>query len=339
MRLGTIAYGGGATLAASLLVIMGFAACSSGNAGGGFVPDGGDAAGSGATGGTRATGGSGGFATGGSGGLATTGGSGGLATGGSGGSGTGGSPPGGSPLGGACTESSQCPAGLTCVTNIGGQTLPGGLCTTTCGSDAADPDAECAELRVGALCIALGPEGAEEPWCVEPCVEGQSTACHGRQNAACFRLVNTATQEPVANACIPLCSNDAHCAPLVCNGESGLCAPTRDPGTLPIGSPCDVNALTDQCANGFCAEYDDAGNAFCTAYCRGASSCGWTGPTSGTTPQALCALTAAVSPGPVDVGFCAQTCGTSTPCLQSLFVCSPDATLASFGLDGICFRF
>jgi hypothetical protein len=262
---------------------------------------------------------------------------GGGASGGSGGSGgTGGTPS--NPLGAACETNADCGADLTCVTSIGGQNIPGGLCTVTCGADSADPDAECTALRTGAFCIGVGPAGAEEPWCVEPCTEGQSTACHGRQNAACFGLVSTDTQEPVGNACIPLCSNDGQCAPMVCDGESGFCSDVADPGTLPIGSSCDANSLVDQCANGFCAEFDDAGNAFCTAYCRGAVSCGWAGPTSNTSPAALCALTAAATPGVADLGFCAATCRCNSECAQSLFICEADPSLSTFGLAGICFR-
>jgi hypothetical protein len=332
MRLGTIAYGGGATLAASLLVIMGFAACSSGTAGGsgGFAGDAGDTggmAGTGAVGGS----GTGGRASGGTGGRIGTGGS--AGTGGSGG--TGGTSTGPATLGGACADNADCAADLICVTSIGGQTVPGGLCTASCGLNPADIDAECTAIRAGSLCLQMGPPGGEAAYCTEPCTEGVSTACQGRQNAACIGLVNTATQEPVGNACLPVCSNDAQCAPLVCNGDTGFCAQDHGPGTLPIGSPCSVSALTDECANGFCSEYV-AGSGFCTAYCRPsvAASCGWSG--SGT-PAAFCGLTAADVPGPADIGFCAQTCNTVTDCAISGFTCVPDTRLTPLGRAGVCF--
>jgi hypothetical protein len=241
-------------------------------------------------------------------------------------------------LGRACTSDTQCGEGLTCVTEVGGSVLPGGLCTKPCAGvqDALSSDAYCAEEAPGAICVGLA-SGDANAYCLQGCTVGTDTSCFGREDAACEELTDG------SHACIPICNADAFCTTSThpnCSGETTWCETAPDPGTLPLGSHCDPNAAIDECAEGTCFLYDDAGNGFCSSPCRIGTvpQCGWDG-TSPTAADALCLLLLDSQASNADLGYCSQLCNCDADCRYPGFVCNPLTALSQFGKAGYCFLF
>ena len=136
--------------------------------------------------------------------------------------------------------------------------------------------------------------------------------------------------------------DDAQCTDAThsfCSGESNWCTTAADPGTLPLGSHCDPNAAVDECADGTCFLYDDAGNGFCSSACRIGTvpQCGWDGQS--TDASGLCLLVVDSNASNADVGFCAQLCNCDADCLYPGFICNPVSALGQLGKAGYCFKF
>lgn len=302
----------------------------------------------GGKGGSTGTGGKGGLLGGSTGtGGARTGGAGGGTSGGS--DGTGGTVSKSTNLGRACATNATCgtASGLSCVTD---PVIPQGLCSATC-----ETDADCQKISAGAVC--------NSGLCLEGCAIGPDALnkCHDRPDFACqfFDSVTTTTlcsvDEDCANsavcnngscvdiitACQPTCASDDDCAGDFCNIGTGLCQATKPAGKA-VGSACDVNATTDECA-GMCIG-DSAGTfSLCSGYCTFGvqGGCGWNGVGPA---QAGCMFVPRYVQdlGAGDVGYCGQLCDCNDDCLNPTAKCLSFAALeledfeTFYGRKGYC---
>ena len=311
----------------------GGAAASSGTAGsGGLGGDGGG--GSGGDGGV----GPGGV---GPGGVGPGGGPGGVGPGGVGG-GTGGGPT--SDLGSRCDSDGDCDGGLFCVRSdsalFDGQGPAFGICTADCTGGAV----QCASLKPGALCVAMGASS----YCFEGCSFGPTTQnqfsinkCHGRPELACSPLDAGGTIFP---GCLPNCNSDADCAAGFCDRGTGMCASVPPPG-LALNSPC--SGMNHAQCLGNCGQIETSPGMtveLCTERCTvGAfDACGWDGspPADGLCIFSVAAVISGGGPGVGDLGLCGQACDCTAECRNPAMICAPwgdDGSLeAQTGKAGFC---
>jgi MYXO-CTERM domain-containing protein len=235
-------------------------------------------------------------------------------------------------IGGACAKPSDCPAGVTCLlpssTKLGGGGPAKGLCTVDCSING---QADCDAVDPGSLCLANGEIG----YCFESCIGGDplpgTTKCKDRPDMAC-------TPASTGDAyCKPTCRGNSDCAPRLCDPVSGLCVDTQT-GSKPIGSACDPNAATNDCA-GSCLPGGNpptSDNSMCSAACSiGEPGACDVDPKSTSLPLAACLLAAYPGEGKGDIGGCAQLCSCDNDCLNKSFVCGA-VDLATVGRAGMC---
>lgn len=116
-------------------------------------------------------------------------------------------------IGNACEQSSDCGAGLSCITAtsdfLGIPASPaGGYCTSACGDDGSCPEA-------GTLCVTR----ATFSQCLRACNPTVADDCGGRDTLTCQAF---ATGNPTRGFCAPSCTSDGQCGERVCD-PSGLC--------------------------------------------------------------------------------------------------------------------
>lgn len=239
-------------------------------------------------------------------------------------------------LGSHCVTNEDCGGdGLKCVTDKkDGSRFPGGLCTIDCDPGAFDAD--CAALGENALCTVFAEDDQTgeptESYCLQGCSLGAEEQCGTRKDVLCIDISLSSDPAPV---CLPLCGSDDQCGALQCNGESGYCDATGDPGMKPLGAPCNPDGDPDECADGFClALENDSPEGFCTSLCRGDAfpQCGWEG--EGTAPTGICLVDS--DAGPAELGLCGKTCDCDAECGQSAFICRADPGLEELGPKGYC---
>jgi hypothetical protein len=263
----------------------------------------------------------------------TTGSSGSAGTTGTGGAGGG---SGSGALGSTCNATSNCQAGLVCMTPTDdlatGAGSPSGICTVECTSA---PATACAPFA--GTCV--GFEVGGKAFCMENCMAGVAATalnmkCHLRQDTACATL-------NMGSACVPICTDDAECGTRKCNPGSGLCEATKMAGA-PLGASCMVDA---DCAGFFCLPFTagDGGPApgACSEFCRFGntmSGCSFrinaldAGP-----PVGACLYTSSI--GNIgDLGACGQLCDVPGDCLATfpLYTCVQDPTIKRIFGHGYC---
>ncbi len=226
-------------------------------------------------------------------------------------------------LGTVCAVDGDCGTGLTCVT-AGSNKFDGGgpsqgLCTAPCTTDD-----DCAPFETGAGCVNLGTTDIPAPYCLEACTQGDpadpNTKCQGRLDLACKDLSDPTTSTTPDPFCVPRCSQDSECGTgLYCSPRSGLCSKTKPTGDA-AGTPCDANAMTNNCA-GICVGFPDStGKVFtgyCADLCSGVTPCNFTG----TTPGGLCLGALSQMFGELDEGFCEPTCTCTGECKFPNHIC------------------
>ncbi|MEO7037647.1 MAG: hypothetical protein ABI548_27060 [Polyangiaceae bacterium] len=245
-------------------------------------------------------------------------------------------------LGATCGADSDCDSGMTCLLPSSTDLLGGGpslgMCTLACASDD-----DCTALETGAGCIPVGEADTTTAFCFESCMTGDpgtATKCQNRSDVACRDISTNATPAPF---CVPQCRADAECgAGLYCNTRNGVCTKTKPTGD-PVGTACDSNATTNNCA-GICIGAPDSTGAavsgFCADLCSGLSACEFTGMKAG--GFCLGALSSDFSVG--DVGYCEPTCGCTADCAIQGDVCRGWGTTSAeqqlktaLGADGLCY--
>jgi hypothetical protein len=247
-------------------------------------------------------------------------------------------------LGSSCAIDGDCGTGYTCVTagsgKLGGSGPSQGLCTASCMSDA-----ECTALEPGSGCVNMGTTAVPAPYCLAGCVQGDtadpSTKCQGRFDLACKDLANPTTSTAADPFCVPRCRMDAECGTgLFCSPRTGLCSKTKPTGDV-AGTPCDANAMTNNCS-GICVGFPDStGKVFtgyCADLCSGVTPCEF----SGTTPGGLCLGALSQNFGPLDEGFCEPTCSCTDDCQFPGHICrgwmSTESDLqTALNSAGLCF--
>ncbi len=171
-------------------------------------------------------------------------------------------------IGNPCQQSSDCGAGLTCITPtsdfLGIPASPaGGYCASPCAEDSSCPEA-------GSLCVTRGAFSQ----CLRACNPSTADDCGGRDTLSCQGF---AQGNPTRGFCAPSCSSDEQCGERVCDA-SGLCVEPAQPeceedadclpgelcltdfGTcLPLSAEClddaectsgECDPLTNQCLDG-----------------------------------------------------------------------------------------
>ena len=247
-------------------------------------------------------------------------------------------------LGTVCAVDGDCGTGFTCVTagggKFGGAGPSQGLCTATCTSDD-----DCAALEPGAGCVNMGTTDAPAPYCLEACTQGDpvdpTTKCQGRFDLACRDLADPTVSTATDPFCVPRCRMDSECGTgLYCSPRSGLCSKTKPTGDA-AGTPCDANAMTNNCA-GICVGFPDStGKVFtgyCADLCSGVTPCNF----NGTAPGGLCLGALSQMFGEFDEGFCEPTCACSDECKFPDHICrgwlSTESTLQmALASPGLCF--
>jgi hypothetical protein len=144
-------------------------------------------------------------------------------------------------------------------------------------------------------------------------VDDPSTKCQGRFDLACKDLANPAASTAADPFCVPRCRMDSECGTgLFCSPRTGLCSKTKPTGDA-AGTPCDANAMTNNC-EGICVGFPDStGKTFtgaCADLCSGVTPCAF----KGTTPGGLCLGALSQMFGPLDEGFCEPTCSCTGDC-------------------------
>lgn len=294
-----------------------------------------------------------------------------VGAGGQAGDGSGGAPPlepgtGNGTLGASCTDSTDCKAGLGCLSGqdkrLNGAAPPGGLCTVACESDT--------DCKPEGLCYAFNDDGSG--YCVEGCTFGPpeigDSKCHDRANFTCAPALLAVTNEPCQTAascqdgelcmdgfcnvvfpgCMPSCRGDLDCAEgLYCDQSFliGTCTPVKPVGKR-LGEPCTVPGPgdadePDECL-GFC-QADSAGsaNGHCSATCGLLGECAWDAASQKFDGACFyaSALTADIGDAG-DFGFCTPACNCSEECNDENLVCLELSQVSlpdTFRGPGLCF--
>jgi hypothetical protein len=118
-------------------------------------------------------------------------------------------------IGASCKKSSDCGAGMTCLTNPGGTRIAGGYCTKTCGQTADD----CGDT---ATCVDFFG-GGTPPYCYATCTD--STDCRQDDHHGCWTLPQADGTIPDTGACFISLSTIGF----------SLCDPTAGDGTCDLG--------------------------------------------------------------------------------------------------------
>jgi hypothetical protein len=248
---------------------------------------------------------------------------------------------------------------------LDGAAPPGGLCTARC-----DSDADCTQLKPGALCYPFAEGGSG--YCIEGCAFGEpplgSLKCHGRADFACAPALLADTDEAcettetcgdgelciddtctiVYPACLPSCRGDLDCAEgWYCDQSflTGTCVPEKPVGKR-LGEPCEVPgpdqpAEPDECL-GFCqADYEGSAQGHCGASCGLLNECAWDAASQKFDGVCFYASVLTSDVGSTgDLGFCTPSCNCSDECDDESLACVelPQGRLPdTFRGAGLCF--
>jgi hypothetical protein len=254
-------------------------------------------------------------------------------------------------LSGPCNATADCGAGLTClaatdktINGVGGPAH--GYCTIACA------DADMASLAAcdaaGGICV-LTDANSTAGICMASCASGGGSAavkCGRRPDVSCSPLFDN-MGNPVANACVPNCSQDSDCPTgRKCDQRFNFCVDAPHAGGA-FGTHCvfDTTGKMDSCAGScFPSDFDNANNvtaSFCSRSCTVGylNECDWvdmnTTASSGG-PHGVC-LPIQQNFGFGDLGFCFQLCDTAADCADQTdpnLVCDKSG-MANIG-HGVC---
>jgi hypothetical protein len=250
-------------------------------------------------------------------------------------------------VGRSCTESSQCGAGLTCLTSTSndffGAGPANGYCTAGCTADA-----ECASIDPQAVCVgADATQAGGGGLCARTCLsQDPRTAlenkCLGRRDVVCQSEAYLGSAAFTGNRqdglCLPQCGSDEDCGTRRCDLARGLCTDTVATGAA-IGAACTQNS---DCAGNACVQI--GGQTFCSAPCVFGQPVGCGSGVSSPSIEAAClrprvtGLTG--SEGRGDIGFCIELCSQTSDCEQGAggkFECDPsDEIQRRYHRTGAC---
>ena len=141
--------------------------------------------------------------------------------------------------GNACSASSDCGAGLTCLSAdtdsfAGAGGPPGGYCSATCGAGSPCPE-------TGAVCVGIGGGAGI---CLRGCDPSALADCGGRDTLVCNSFTGG---DPTVGFCVPQCNSDDDCGERVC-GPDGLCVDEPPPECVQ-DEDC---SSTQVCVDGTC---------------------------------------------------------------------------------------
>jgi hypothetical protein len=209
-----------------------------------------------------------------------------------------------SPFAGACTDDSDCVAGLVCATaeaNWGDRGAPqGGYCTIPCLVDSP-----CTAIDGDARCLWGG-------FCARPCSVGVPDAdkCGGRiEGIGCATILFG--PEDRSDLCVPRCQNNAACGVnRFCNLSDGTCMNSPRVGD-PIGTACTLEEQPTSCA--YYCQGTGGDTAACTARCTvgAAAGCGVESYVAG---GPICVAAFSFAPG--DASYCGRACNCDDDCLN-----------------------
>ncbi len=240
-----------------------------------------------------------------------------------------------------CESDADCLNGMTCLTDGSfffpeGGNIAQGMCTARCEAEAPE---FCPTLDIQSACfINPGEEGEADDvgYCLDACVAGSETVCHGLPDRWCAAL-----EADGSGLCAPQCFNDATCGDQVCDGASGACIDEPRPGE-PLGAVCGDSA---ECNGQICyLSEPDGEQGLCSEYCVLSpyfGNCG--GSPEDEVPEFLCwpsidQLASETGPAYGDLGLCSRTCDSDEDCGLEGFSCIEFAEelAADVGRLGLC---
>lgn len=266
-------------------------------------------------------------------------------------------------LGRACKTSEDCGPDLTCLSAtenfFGGEGAPaGGLCTTSCETDAGcrgiDSRAVCGTLSEPPLTNDYATEVVPRI-CILGCAFGSvdgTAKCQGRGELACRPFAPADSVECAEDGtcpsgtfcfrarcrelgCGPRCNSNDDCAEgRSCDPYTGLCA-EGEVEQVPLGLDCNDTASSPSCGGGNCLQLFDEERkrvkGMCTQSCTLGEVCG--------DGQGACIMPRFSDFGVGDIAYCQPTCNCDADCLNSKDRCFPWASPAfeeRFGTRGVC---
>jgi hypothetical protein len=266
-------------------------------------------------------------------------------------------------LGLECTSNADCGPDLTCLGPdqdfLDGQGAPaGGICTTSCATDAdctgIDSRAVCGTLSEAPLTNAYATEVVPR-LCLLGCALGAvdgAPKCQGRSDMACRPFApegSVACQEdgtcPSGTLCYrarcrelgcgPRCNSNDDCVPgRTCDPYTGLCAEGQVE-QVPLGQECSDLPSSPSCGGGNClALFDDQGikvKGMCTQSCTLGQVCG--------DGHGACIMPRFSDFSVGDIAYCQPSCDCDADCLNPNDRCFPWASPLfeqRFGTRGVC---
>lgn len=267
-------------------------------------------------------------------------------------------------LGRSCEDDAACGGELRCLNSTedipDGQGAPaGGLCTTSCETDADcrafDPTAVCATLSE----VPLDREVFSEPvprLCLPGCSLGSpagSAKCYGRPELACRPFAPSDVQACGEDrscenglfcfrdrcrelACGPRCNADADCSEgRFCNPRTGLCHTARS-RSVPVGQSCDPDVAGGvQCGDGTCLVLFDPNGVrkggLCTQSCTLGRLCG--------ADAGACVMPRFDDYASGDIAYCIERCNCDGECKNPAHAClswDSDALSSHYESSGYC---
>lgn len=243
-------------------------------------------------------------------------------------------------LGAPCLSKADCGPLLDCLDSLSKKIFGEGPANGICVADCSKGASVCTDLDPTSVCRTFDDNGTptttsdDIAYCTRGCTAGTASGpdkCFGRPDMACLAL-GTATSN---GTCIPVCRNDADCAPRYCDLASGLCADGPRKGS-PIGAVCSATSAGG--CQGYCSVGVSTTFAECTGYCsNGNVGCG----ESGGPPYDVFCVTPVSSTGAWsggDFGYCEKLCDCDGDCGRTDAVCSPlpAAQVTALGKKGAC---